>query len=56
MPSPQTSTAPAVRFDNVVKTYNGSKGEFRALDGVSFDILPGEFFGLLGPNGAGKTT
>jgi hypothetical protein len=38
------------------KTYTGARGTFRALDGVSFDIARGEFFGLLGPNGAGKTT
>jgi ABC-2 type transport system ATP-binding protein len=44
---------PAVRFDRVSKIYNGT---LRALDGVSFDIERGEFFGLLGPNGAGKTT
>lgn len=31
-------------------------GDVRAVDGVSFTVAPGEFFGLLGPNGAGKTT
>jgi ABC-2 type transport system ATP-binding protein len=26
------------------------------VDGVTFEVAPGEFFGILGPNGAGKTT
>ena len=49
-------TISAVSFQSVSKTYTTSKGPFKALQEVSFDIEEGEFFGLLGPNGAGKTT
>ncbi|QJD96744.1 ABC transporter ATP-binding protein [Mucilaginibacter robiniae] len=31
-------------------------GNFKAVQNVGFDVLPGEIFGLLGPNGAGKTS
>ena len=46
----------AISFQSVSKTYRSADRELQALDRVSFDIQPGEFFGLLGPNGAGKTT
>ena len=48
---------PAISFQSVSKHYPSARGApLKALDGVSFDIERGEFFGLLGPNGAGKTT
>ncbi len=42
----------ALKIDGLVKRY----GDFTAVNGISFDVPAGEFFGLLGPNGAGKTT
>jgi ABC-2 type transport system ATP-binding protein len=48
---------PAISFQSVSKIYPSARnGPLKALDSVSLDIEPGEFFGLLGPNGAGKTT
>src|SRR5437867_12153721 len=31
-------------------------GDFVAVDGIDFDVYPGEAFGFLGPNGAGKSS
>ena len=45
-------SAAALKVDKLVKRY----GDFTAVDGISFTVQEGEFFGLLGPNGAGKTT
>lgn len=52
-----TSLAPAhgqplLKVSGLKKAY----GAIQAVDGVSFEVLPGEIFGVIGPNGSGKTT
>jgi len=47
----------AVGVRDLVKVYpHPGGGSLRALDGITFEVRDGEFFGFLGPNGAGKTT
>ncbi|HID77570.1 MAG TPA: LPS export ABC transporter ATP-binding protein [Planctomycetaceae bacterium] len=43
---------PMLEVQGLVKIY----GSRRVVDGVDFQVFPGEIVGLLGPNGAGKTT
>src|SRR5436309_8965585 len=49
---PGADAAPLIHARKLTKRF----GEFTAVDGVDFDVQPGEAFGFLGPNGAGKTS
>jgi branched-chain amino acid transport system ATP-binding protein len=44
--------APVVAVEDLALRFGGT----RAVDGVSFEVAPGELFAIIGPNGAGKTS
>jgi branched-chain amino acid transport system permease protein len=48
----KTATTPLLEVSGLSKTFGGLK----AVDGIDFDVSPGEILGVIGPNGAGKTT
>ncbi len=53
VPTPSsTPTTSLIHARGLTKRF----GDFTAVDGIDFDVAPGESFGFLGPNGAGKTS
>ena len=54
--SPLVSGASRAGVAVAVRDFTKRFGDVTAVDGISFDIAPGELFGFIGPDGAGKTT
>ncbi|WP_298777452.1 ATP-binding cassette domain-containing protein, partial [uncultured Fretibacterium sp.] len=48
--------APMLEVVGLKKYFEVAAGTVRSVDGVTFDILPGETLGLVGESGCGKTT
>ncbi|MEE0421485.1 MAG: ABC transporter ATP-binding protein [Lachnospiraceae bacterium] len=47
---------PVLKIESLRKYYGKSPNQTKALDGITFQVMPGEFLGIMGSSGSGKTT
>ncbi|WP_168879673.1 ABC transporter ATP-binding protein [Rhizobium sp. P28RR-XV] len=50
------SAQPVLTIKHIVMGFNTREGAIKAVDGISFDMAPGEFVSIIGPSGCGKST
>lgn len=47
---------PILNIENLTKTYGNVPNQTKALNGITFQVMPGEFLGIMGSSGSGKST
>ena len=47
---------PILKIENLTKVYGTLSNQTRALNGITFQVMPGEFLGIMGSSGSGKST
>lgn len=47
---------PILNIENLMKTYGTVPNQTKALNGITFQVIPGEFLGIMGSSGSGKST
>ena len=47
---------PILEIESLKKHYGKSKNQTKALNGITFQVMPGEFLGIMGSSGSGKST
>lgn len=47
---------PVLKIESLKKYYGKSKSQTKALDGITFQVMPGEFLSIMGSSGSGKST
>ena len=47
---------PFLKIESLKKYYGKGDSQTKALDGISFQVMPGEFLGIMGASGSGKST